>query len=169
MGSFSETYIAPFFLRFGLPSTFIRSTLPPKMYLFKKALQSGDFWKRRFALLVLFGWVKKEVFENDYASRCWMQSIPRTRLGSDTSKCACSHQRRHRFQYYCVFVWQVKTIKKQREDVDMFENRDKISGRFQTKTDGWLHRWVYWTCVILSWSTIWHFIWQVKTRSTERN
>ena len=40
------------FLRFGLPSTVtrIRWKRSPKTHLFKNALQSGDFWKYRFAV-----------------------------------------------------------------------------------------------------------------------
>ena len=40
------------FLRFGLPSTRIRWKRSPKTHLFKNALQSGDFWKRRLFVYV---------------------------------------------------------------------------------------------------------------------
>ena len=42
-----------------------------RLYLFKTPIQSGDFWKRRFACIPVVKTIR---------SRCWIQSIPRTRL-----------------------------------------------------------------------------------------
>jgi len=63
-----------FFLRFVLPSTRIRCFRSLKMAVFENALQSGDFWKRRFIVFVWMG--KTEVFEyNDVILK--IQSFPR--------------------------------------------------------------------------------------------
>ena len=60
------------FFRFPLEVRVIGS----RLYLFKTALQSGDFQKLRFACIP----VEFVDGENDSRSRCWIQSIPRTRL-----------------------------------------------------------------------------------------
>ena len=58
----------------------IRWKWSPKTHLFTNAPQSGDFWKRHFAVLVWMD-LKTEFFENDYVTLL------------DTRKCACAHQR----------------------------------------------------------------------------
>ena len=58
----------------------IRWKWSPKTHLFTHALQSGDFWKRHFAVPVLMD-LKTEFFENVYVTLL------------DAHKCACAHKR----------------------------------------------------------------------------
>ena len=115
------------FRRFGLPSTLIRGKPSPKTHLLKKRspLSEWRFLKTPLSCTRADGW--KLGFEDDYVT-CWIQSISRTRtrwdrLGSNTIKCACSHQRWYR----------TKTIQKRNVDKDILENGGRIF-RFQIKT-----------------------------------